>query len=588
MDAARRIYLHALAFAGLMVVLVASANLVEQALDLTFLGSSAVLASAASRSSASFSLAGLIVGLPVWLAHWVAASRLAGRSPEERDAPVRRLYLAAIFATAAIVALFALRSLLQMLLTLPGVYGGEAKAALAFRSFARLAVFGAAGAASIRPGVRAGLRPRDQAFDVALYVVAGVALGFLATGAFRAVTEAARELLSLGGAAGATVLGGAASAWLVWGGIAAWAVAGGSAWGAAWSYDLARNRRDLAEEPSAGSRPLRVLYLYLVIFVWAAPSTLGAGAVLVYELLRRAMGYAPTGGLWAFAPGVLPWVLVGAVAWGHHWGVVRRQRPPSAPASEASSPPARGIPWPRRPAVALFMVGGLAAAVPGLVSLLWLALDLWLNQAQPLSGPEWWRDRLSGGIAAALVGGVLWIGAWAVMQRAAAADPARERAAIERRVALGAIVIVAALSALGLVTALLWLGFRALLGDQIGPDAPSRALKDLSGAAVALAVGAYYAVIMRADAAAQPPTHHRLRVLAVAAPEAEGLLARLRAQDGLEVRVLGRLEDGQAAQYTDAGSLDGALATLRADGDGRAALLVMSAGRATIFPIRVA
>lgn len=589
MHAARRIYLHVLAFAGLMVVLVASANLVEQALDLAYLGSSAVLSAAVSRSAASFSLAGLIVGVPVWLVHWIAASRVAARSREERDSLPRRLYVAAVFAIAAVVALFALRSLLQVLLTLPGARDGGADAASAFGAVARLVVFGVACVASIRPGIRAGLRRRDHAFDVALYVVAGFSLGFLAAGAFGAVAECARDLLSLTGAASPGVLGGdPASAWAVWGRIAAWALAGGAVWSVVWSYDLARNRRDLAEEPAIGSRTLRVLYLYLVVFLWAAPSTLGGAAALIYELLRRAMGYAPAGDLWGFMPGVLPWAIVGAAAWAHHWSVVRQQRPPAAHDSRAPAPVTGAIPWPRRPAVALLMAGGLAAAAPGLVSLLWLALDLWLNAVPHLSDQGWWRDRLSGGLAATLVGGATWIGAWAIMQRAAAVDPARERPAIERRLASGAIVIVAALSALGLITALLWLGFRALLGDQVGPDALSRALKDLSGAVVALAVGAYYAVILRADAETRPAAQRRLRLLTVVAPDAESRLARLRAQDGLDVDVLGRLQGGRAVETLDPGSLDAALESLRADEASDLALLVLRRDDATVYPIRPA
>src|SRR5581483_11836330 len=73
-----------------------------------------------TRQELSLYLATLLVGLPLWLGAATAANRRAGRTVEERDAVERRLFLAIVFAATSVVALFALQSLLRVVLTLPG------------------------------------------------------------------------------------------------------------------------------------------------------------------------------------------------------------------------------------------------------------------------------------------------------------------------------------------------------------------------------------------------------------------------------------------------------------------------------------
>jgi hypothetical protein len=134
-------------------------------------------------------------------------------------------------------------------------------------------------------------------------------------------------------------------------------------------------------------------------------------------------------------------------------------------------------------------------AVPGALALLWLGLDALLNHG--LQGPDWWRERLSGGLAV-VVGGAAWLGAWAVLQRAASASPLVERTAKARRLLLGTIVLVNALPAVGFAIALLWLLLRALLGEPPS-DALNSALKYLCSAAILLALAITHAVLLRAD-----------------------------------------------------------------------------------------
>ena len=41
----------------------------------------------------AFQIAVIVIGLPIFLVHWLWAQRLAGRDPDERQSAVRRLYL---------------------------------------------------------------------------------------------------------------------------------------------------------------------------------------------------------------------------------------------------------------------------------------------------------------------------------------------------------------------------------------------------------------------------------------------------------------------------------------------------------------
>jgi hypothetical protein len=327
---------------------------------------------------------------------------------------------------------------------------------------------------------------------------------------------------------------------------------------------------------------LRVLYLYVVLLV-AVPLALGSGTNGLYELLRRLFGYHAPEGDTRFLRDVLPLLLVGAAVWAYHWLVVRRQ----AALKTATAPQAAGgIPWPRRPAVALLTLLGLAMAVPALISLLWLGLDFVFNTDASLSGPDWWRDRVSIGLAGGVVGAIAWLGAWSVLQRAAATAPAEERHALERRLLLGAITLGSALAALGFTVALLWLILRTLLGDPLDASTVSRAFQDLSTAVLLAGVAAYHGVILRADLRLGAVRPRRVRVVALVAPGAEEALRDLRQHSGLRIDVVGYLAPDQADGHGDVAALQSLLADLRTreQGPSDSALLILGPEGGSLYP----
>ena len=250
MAAARRVYLYVMAFAGLMVSLYAVAGMVAVLVAQPVLQSSALLGASDLRSRTSLYLAELVVGLPIWLGHWLVAERFARRSPEERDAPERRLFLAAVLGVTAVVALFALRGLLRAVLTLPGATTAQPLVLAAITAGARLLVFGAAcfGYARLRAATIAPERDRrehDAAYDLAIYALAGFALAFLLIGVGQAVRQLLLDLLQLGRPR--VLVGAAGAPWTVWGPIAAWVLAGGAVWAPVWQYDLARGGKTVAK-----------------------------------------------------------------------------------------------------------------------------------------------------------------------------------------------------------------------------------------------------------------------------------------------------------------------------------------------------
>jgi hypothetical protein len=553
MAASRRLLSYVIAFAGLLAALYAVTGLLALFVTRVTLRANVLVGVEDMRSRVSFYLAALLVGAPLWLGFWLSAQRRARAVPDERNAPERRLFLGAVFATTSVVALFALHTLLATLLTLPGPVETRRPALDGILAGARLLVYGAAWLGYARIGWRE-LSPQaeDAAHDLAVYVLSGFALGFLATGVVQALRQLIGDILRSGGP---TLLGGSAgSVWTVWGSIAALILSGGLTWAAVWQYDLERGRREL-----------RAVYLYLVLLI-AVPTTLGSATDGLYELLRRLFGYREARSEWSFLRDVVPLVLVGGGVWIYHWGIVRRQA-----AFDNTTPAAGGgsIPWPRRPAIALLVAFGLALVAPALVSVLWLGLDWLLNTGASLSGPAWWRDRLSLSVAAGLVGTGAWLGGWTVLQRAAAAAPQHERDAVARRRLLAAVVLVSALVALGFGIALLWLILQTLLGARLDVGQVSNLLKYLSAVAVALGLVAYHGLILRRDRALVPTAPRRKRVVALVAPGAEEALATLRQRTGLPILVAGRLGLETTHVQADLPRLEELLANLDSENDGQ-------------------
>src|SRR5512138_319190 len=87
MKTVRRLYFYAVAFISMEVMLWGLISLARSIVDETVGGQAGVLARA---------IALVVVGMPIFLFHWLWAQRMAARDPEERASGVRAFFLYAI------------------------------------------------------------------------------------------------------------------------------------------------------------------------------------------------------------------------------------------------------------------------------------------------------------------------------------------------------------------------------------------------------------------------------------------------------------------------------------------------------------
>src|SRR5512142_997972 len=83
MKAVRRLYFYAVAFISIEIVLWGLINLLRSIVDNTVGGQAQALARA---------LALILVGMPIFLFHWLWAQRNAARDPEEQVAGLRAVF----------------------------------------------------------------------------------------------------------------------------------------------------------------------------------------------------------------------------------------------------------------------------------------------------------------------------------------------------------------------------------------------------------------------------------------------------------------------------------------------------------------
>lgn len=567
--AAERIFTYVLSFAGFMAVLFGLSTLLALALIPVIPDASTLISADDIRVRASYSLAALIVGAPLWLGLWRHAQKRAAKNPTERGTVERRLYLAAIFGTGAIVALFGANEALSAIILLIG--NGERGSLIrdAVTGGSLFAVYGAAWVGYARFGWHERSPSADDwAHDLATYAVTGTALVFLLLGLGNIMHELIRQMQ---GAGSLLVTG---NGWSVWSGPLASSVVGGAAWWALQTYDVRRGQ----------ARILRVIYLYGVL-LFVAPLAAYNASSLLYELVRRGLGYKGHAENWDFLADVLPWLAVGAAFWAYHWMQIRAQAQ-LQPAATTDRPAEAGvIPHPRRLALALSTAAGTVMVGIGTAMAIWTGIDSALSTHGALSGGAWWRDQVSASITLLVVGGALWLPAWSLLQRAVTRDPAVERDTTVRRWLLSGLSLGGALVALGFGIALLYQILRTVLG-QTDANTLSNTLRYGSTAIVALAAAAYYGSILRdaMNQRAKTPAVTRIRLAALLAPDSDAALAEVLADAAFQVEVIGDISTEQSIAGSDLQTLRASLALLGTAGHADRALLVLGPNGGQLYP----
>ena len=495
MNTVRRIYAYLLAFAGLTMVSFAAARLAQLVLEILV---QKPLSDAPGyvRDTVSLSGAAALVGLPVWLLHWLWIDRLARADPLERASTLRRVYLYAVLTGATLVTAVSSAELLRVL------FSAAAGSAAAERLVDRLVEplpFAAAGiavwllhwriAATDR---RAGVEERGSATIRRwyLYGAAFVGLLVLVTGVqdmletlWRAATTVqadSRLGLALAGPAASTLVG--LGVWLLH-----WAV-------------LPARLTDAARRAD-GVAVLRSVYLFLGLAVGVVGTLLGASQLLYYAV-GRLLGVERPGGvsgdILQAAAGPATAVIVYGITWAYQRQALRAQMH-----AFAEAPRQAGI---RRLYAYLIALASLAVLATGVGGLLWVLTDV-------LLGGRLDPDEVALFATMAIVGLPVWIWHWRPVPEAAA-----EAHSLARRLYVYLTLIAASLTLVAGIATVVYRLLTMVLGAPWSREVQSDLAHALAIAVVASLVAGYHWRILRADARRLEPPPVATEATETAAP----------------------------------------------------------------------
>ncbi len=472
----RRIYLYLVAAISLVVVTWSIIGLLRLILD-EGIGRGQITGLATW-------LAAIIVGLPIFLFHWLTAQKYAAADEEERASVVRRIFFYGLMgAGAAPIISNVYRLVDNVFLSLTGgtfetyypydLTTGQHLAAIVVWGVVWLYLW-----RQVRQDNQT-VRLQDANLTVRrLYLVA------LAVAGLVMVSLGAVSLLQ-------TLL--EIPAGFFWRNPVAHGsaklVVGGPVWVVHW---LLLQRAFLSAEPAEERSVLRKAYLYLAVFVFSVMAVVSATGLLK-RLIELALGDEPSPEpLLSQISLQLPLMVVGAVFWAYHWQVLRQDagQAPEAP-RQASV---------RRIYAYLVAAIGLATLVTGLVGLLTILIDMLTSPA--VIGLAYYREQVALFAAMVIVGVPVWLIPWRAMQNLAlqeGAGSADERRSTVRKIYLYFYVFVAALAVFGSIGWFVYHILVALLGADLPEDFLTLVLDALAIGLLAGAVWSYHWWAIRQD-----------------------------------------------------------------------------------------
>jgi hypothetical protein len=431
---------------------------------------------------ASF-LAAIIVGLPIFLFHWLMAQRYAANEVDERASLVRRFYLYGVMLVGAVAIFNNLYQLLDQLLV--ALVGG--------RQFAEFGLAEHLIAAVIWGVIWFYLWREVQSDNRHITLEDGhrtirrLYLLLLAAGGLVMATFGAFGLLqSLLQLASTSLLPTAMA------NRSSLLLAGSAIWVAHWwllQQEMAKSHP--AEERSV----LRKVYLYGAVFIYAVMAVFGLSTVLK-RLIELGLGGSPsTEPLLSQLSIPVPLIIAGGVWWAYHWQVLHHDanRAPEAP-RQASV---------RRIYAYLVAAIGLATLLSGLTGLFSTIIEL-LTKADAI-GLDYYRGQVALFSAMTLVGVPIWLRPWRRMQQAALAESTQgeagsaERRSTMRKIYLYFYVFVASLAIFGSAGWFVYHILTALLGADLPDDFLTQVLIALVITLLAVGVWLYHGWAIRRD-----------------------------------------------------------------------------------------
>jgi hypothetical protein len=437
-------------------------------------------------TATAFQIAVVVVGLPIFLAHWLWAQRLAGRDPEERETALRRLYLygtlAAFLGPFVANAFDLMTALLWLILGQPErpfAYYEFSPTQAIVRDLVALVVLGLLWFYHQRllAADRQAVPETDNAATIRrLYIFGFSATGLIMTG-ITSISLLRWVMLQFGPG---EAIGGRDD--LEFSVEMARLGAGLPLWLIFWQW--AQRLFNGPNEAERGSA-LRKFYLYATIFIAALFAVTNAAFILA-GIFRRALDLPPMGDL----RDSLPIVIGAAVLWAYHTAIIWRD---ARVAGEA--PRQAGI---RRLYLYLIAAIGLATLLIGLSG------DLSVLIRSLVGAPfgSSLREQLAWFTAAMVAGLPVWILPWRQAELGAEASGpagAEERRSIVRKIYLYFYLFVATMTVLSGVVYIVYRLLSLILGESNEGNLLSDLGQAIAFSLIAAGVWLYHGFVLRGD-----------------------------------------------------------------------------------------
>ena len=416
----------------------------------------------------------IIIGLPVYIGHWLWAQRLAAKDKDESGSIVRRLYLYAIMAGTLGPILANVYDLIT-----PGSYYNYYQSNNALANIIAILVLSAvfyyhqrtlAGEVSSHP--ESGGRGIVRRGYVLGYSLAGLTI--TSTAVYRLV----RWVMFVIGSSSTTI----GSKVGIWPELAR-LLLGMAIWVIFWRW-----AQQLFAGPSREERQssMRKFYLYTIVFITAL-STVGAATSILYGFFRKLLDLKSLGDI----RDPITLIISAGVFWAYHAYVLRGDEEKDMEASRQS--------WVRRLYYYLVAGIGLAVLLGGLVGAVNL-LFTWIDSSTGFG--DGLKDGAAIAASAILAGLPMWSLPWRIVQGEAVEESesaASHRRSTVRKVYLYLFLFGATMAALFslifIVTELLLMAIGELGSDALLPDMAA----PMSFALIASGVLAYHGSVLRKD-----------------------------------------------------------------------------------------
>ena len=518
----RRTYFYTISFVALLMAGNGIALIIQFVLEGLF--SSDVVSDSNVRLAIGGSLT--IVGVPLWVLHWLVIQRHVRELPVEKRSLLRKFHIYLVMGIAVGISIAASANLLQW------AFGSKSFSGY---PWAALIIWPAVWSFYWRIERAEGQATPDTLAirRLYLYLVSLATLVIAAVGAGRIIhiilLEGYEALVSL------PVLIPAESG--LWResmrGAVAFFLVGSLVWGSHWLYYA---RGDFGST-------LRQVYLYIFAVLGGAVTVLIALGLIINGFLAWLLG-APTedaSSHFRFMPGALASLGVGAGLWLYHGMVLRRE-------AEFCQTQAAEL---RRTYAYILSALGLATMVVAIGTLAHMAVSVLVDGSRDLiAGNDLWREPLALIITLGLLGIPLWVYYWASVQRQVSLGTTEDRVALARRIFIFAALGIGALAVLGSLSALIFLFLRDVLGDGLS----SETLRDARPAFDVILPAAiflpYFWFVYRRDrqAEAEVTTAEEPRIIktvtVLVSEEGAPFLRDLEAALGYEVRTLAWADPG--------------------------------------------